>query len=98
MFEKCKLIDTIEALRNEVVHNGSWELNPKVFLVFKEGEIVERFFLFPDIEQGHLATVKNRRHFFSSNNKVNNILPKIHMEFMNRVINTAKYFNKLYVE
>lgn len=94
IFEKCLLIDTIEALRNEVVHNGSWELSPKVFVVFKDGKIVERYMLFPDIEQGHLATVKNRRHFFGLNNKVNIILPKIHMEFMFRVLETAKQINK----
>lgn len=93
VFEQCPLIEIIEALRNEVVHNGSWELNPRLFVVFKDAEIVERFMLFPDIEQGHLATVKNRRHFFSENNKVNDILPKMHIEFMSRVLNTAKHIN-----
>ncbi|MCO1602102.1 hypothetical protein [Desulfosporosinus nitroreducens] len=95
VFEKCDLISTIEALRNEVVHNGSWELNPKVFIVRNEGVDVERFMLFPDIEQGHLATVKNRRHFFGVGEKVNDILPKIHMAYMNRVLNTAKALNQL---
>ncbi|KUO76397.1 MAG: hypothetical protein APF77_06780 [Clostridia bacterium BRH_c25] len=95
VFEKCDLISTIEALRNEVVHNGSWELNPKVFVVLNEGLEVERFMLFPDIEQGHLATVKNRRHFFGKGEKVNVILPQIHMKYMNRVLNTAKMLNRL---
>ncbi|MDO0825414.1 hypothetical protein [Desulfosporosinus nitroreducens] len=95
VFEKCDLISTIEALRNKVVHNGSWELNPKVFIVRNEGVDVERFMLFPDIEQGHLATVKNRRHFFGVGEKVNDILPKIHMAYMNHVLNTSKALNQL---
>lgn len=95
VFEKCDLISTIEALRNEVVHNGSWELNPKVFIVRNDGLEVERFMLFPDIEQGHLSTVKNRRHFFGTGEKVNNILPKIHMAYMNRVLYTAKMLIQL---
>lgn len=94
IFEKCKLIETIEALRNEVVHNGSWEFNPKVFVRFDNGEIVERFMFFPDIVQGHLATVKNRRHFFGSNCKVNDVLPKIHMKYMSRILNTSKHLNE----
>ncbi|MGE4284277.1 MAG: hypothetical protein AB7G87_11225 [Clostridia bacterium] len=90
VFEKCDLISSIEALRNEVVHNGSWELNPKVFIVLKEGLVAERFMLFPDIEQGHLATVKNRKHFFGKGEKVNSILPQIHMKYLNLILNTAQ--------
>ena len=44
--------------------------------------------LFPDMDQGHLSTVKNRRHFFSSSNKINNILPRIHLDFKNRLLKT----------
>lgn len=93
VFEKCDLISTIESLRNEVVHNGSWELNPKVFIAFERGLIRERYMLFPDILQGHLATVKNRRHFFGDGTKVNEILPQIHTNYRLRILNTVKLFN-----
>ena len=93
VFEKCDLISTIESLRNEVVHNGSWELNPKVFIAFERGFIRERYMLFPDILQGHLATVKNRRHFFGDGTKVNEILPQIHTNYRLRILNTLKLFN-----
>lgn len=96
VFEECELIDTIESLRNEVVHNGSWELHPQLFVTYQEGEIVERYLLFPDIDQGHLACVKNRKHFFGSNNKVNERLWQIHSEFAKRVLATAEYINKKY--
>ncbi len=98
VFEKCDLISTIESLRNEVVHNGSWELNPKVFVAFEKGVITERYMLFPDIVQGHLATSKNRRHFFGDGIKVNEVLPRIHINYQQRILNTVKWFNSIAFE
>ena len=89
LFNKNETINLIETLRNEVVHNGSWELNPTLYMKFENYSIVERYMLFPDIEKGHLSTIKNRRHFFGSQLKVNDILPKIHIDFLNRVYYTA---------
>ena len=61
IFEDCIVIKQIEALRNEAVHDGTWEFAPKVFLRIEDSTIIERYMLFPDFEEGHLATVKNRR-------------------------------------
>lgn len=96
LFESCETISTIEALRNEVVHNGSWEQNPKVFLKVEDGQIKERFMLFPDIVQGHLCSSKNRKHFFSMETKVNEILPEIHSEFKRRLLRTIEIMNAKY--
>lgn len=93
IFEKCELINTIEAIRNEIVHNGTWELNPKIFIRFENGQVQERFMLFPDFKQGHLATVKSRKHFFSSGIKINDILYQIHSEFKRRVLTTVALIN-----
>ncbi|MEE0517732.1 MAG: hypothetical protein UC708_07610 [Anaerovoracaceae bacterium] len=93
IFEKCELISTIEAIRNEIVHNGTWELNPKIFIRFENEQVQERFMLFPDFTQGHLATVKSRKHFFSSGIKVNDILYQIHSEFKRRVLTTLALIN-----
>ena len=49
--------------------------------------------LFPDFENGRLATVKNRRHFFSTETKVNEMLVLIHDEFYTRLWNTLEYIN-----
>lgn len=95
IFEECEVIESIETLRNEVVHNGSWELNPKAFLVIKDNTIMERYMLFPDMVEGHLSTVKNRRHFFGLNRKVNDVLPNIHMDFMFRILKTAEIINHM---
>lgn len=64
LFEKCELISTVEVIRNEIVHNGTWKWRTKIFICYKEGIEKSRFLLFPDMSQGHLSTVKNRRHFF----------------------------------
>ena len=93
VFDNNDLIRKIESIRNEIVHNGTWELRPKVFIRTEKCAIVERFMLFPDFSQGHLATVKNRRHFFGSGIKVNEILPIIHQEYRTQILNTVKHLN-----
>lgn len=93
LFEPCDLIRTIESLRNESVHNGTWELNPKIFVHFKNNIVVERFMLFPDMFQGRLITVKGRKHFFNMGIKVNDVLPHFHIEFKNRLLNTIYLLN-----
>ena len=90
IFEDCIVIKQIEALRNEAVHNGTWEFAPKVFLRIEDSTIIERYMLFPDFEEGHLAAVKNRRHFFSSGTKVNDALIPIHEEFYRRLLTTLQ--------
>ena len=96
VFARSETIKKIEALRNEVVHNGSWEPNPKVFITFKEEVLIERFMLFPDFENGHLSTVKNRNHFFGKGTRVNDELPRIHIEFLTELLTTITYFTNKY--
>lgn len=96
IFEKCDFISNIEAIRNEIVHNGTWELNPKVFIRLENNVEAEIFMLFPDMDQGHLSTVKNRRHFLASNIKVNDILPQIHLEFKRRLLQTLSEIKQVY--
>ena len=93
VFEKDELISTIESLRNELVHNGAWELAPRVFLTYESGVVIERFVPMPDISNGHLERFKNRRHFFNEGIKVNDILPAIHTKYLQKVYNTVKILN-----
>ena len=86
----------IESIRNEVVHNGSWEQHPKVFLKLKNKSIIERYMLFPDLEGGILSNLKNRKHFFGKETRVNDVLPKTHMDFLKMLLNTVSYINKNY--
>lgn len=94
IFEDCEIIRQIESLRNEAVHNGAWEFRPRVFMIKEADRIVERYMIFPDFEEGRLATVKNRRHFFSEGTKVNDVLISIHNEFYQRLLSTLQYLNR----
>ncbi len=96
IFIRSDTTKMIEALRNEVVHNGSWEQNPKTFIVFKNNEIAEKFMLFPDFNDGILATVKGRNHFFGNGVKVNEILPEIHLNYLSEILSTVKFLNEKY--
>lgn len=93
LFEKCELVSMIESLRNELVHNGTWELNPKIFIRIEDAKVQERYMLFPDMSQGRLATVKGRKHFFYEEIKVNDVFPNFHIEFKNRLLNTILLLN-----
>lgn len=93
VFEDCSTVHVIEALRNEVVHNGSWELNPKIYFVISNSTVQERFMYFPDISQKSLDCFANRKHFFSQQIKVNQQLPILHMDFLQRVLKTVEWLN-----
>ena len=96
VFIRSNTVKLIESLRNEVVHNGSLEQNPKVFIVFENNEIIERFMLLPDYIDGNLSTVKNRKLLFSNGNKANKVLPELHFAYLKEILNTVKLLNEKY--
>ena len=87
-------VKTIETIRNECIHNGTWENFPKVFAVVENYKIIERYMLFPDCKKGRFCTVKNRRHFYSQGLKVNDVLIQIHDDFYKRLITTLNVISK----
>ena len=88
LFNKDEFIRTIESIRNEVIHNGSLEHTPKVYCILSKGITMARFMLFPDIEKGNFTRYINRYHFFHNDERVNDRLPEIHIEFLKRLILT----------
>ena len=91
LFVKDEFIAMIESIRNEIVHNGSWEAIPKVFVQLENNKPVGRFVYFPDMPNGRYARYKNRHHFFSEEKQVNQVLPEITMEFYKRLFITILY-------
>ena len=89
-------ICTLEAIRNEVIHNGSWESFPSVYIRTSQNEVKERFMLFPDFIDGHYEKFVNRNHFYSQGLKVNDELPKLHQKFMFYLINTISKMTEFY--
>ncbi len=93
LFEDTESIKIIESLRNEFVHNGSWESNPKIYYKMCDSVIKECYMLFPDMIDGRLESLKYRKHFFSKQTKVNDVLPIIHSEFKSKLLETIKLIN-----
>lgn len=91
IFEKSKNVSIIENLRNELVHNATWEMNSKVFVKVEAGKVIEKCIYMPDFsEEGYLITYKNRKRFFSDGVKLNEQLPNIYFEILHRILNTIE--------
>lgn len=93
IFEKDKTIKLILSLRNEIVHNASFENIPKVYQVFKDNQLIEKFILIPDSTNGILDSYKNRNRFFSSEVKLNEELPDLVTGFWKRMEATIDKIN-----
>lgn len=90
VFEKTDKIQLILSLRNDIIHNSSFENIPKVYQQFKNWEMIEKFILIPDTTNGHFDTFKNRNRFFNNDVKLNEILPDLIFEFWNKLMTTIK--------
>ncbi|MCW3111258.1 MAG: hypothetical protein JWQ09_5764 [Segetibacter sp.] len=93
VFEKSDKIQLILSLRNDIIHNSSFENIPKVYQQFKDGEMVEKYILIPDSTNGNFDTFKNRNRFFNNDIKLNEILPVLIFEFWNKLMATIKLVN-----
>jgi len=78
-------IKTIVNLRNELVHNASFENHPRVYIVIKEERVVEKFILLPDMEEGNIKSFRNRNRFFHDEVKLNEILPELIKDFWKKL-------------
>jgi hypothetical protein len=75
----------IISIRNEIVHNSSIDSIPKVFQVIDNKQLVEKFILLPDFQNGFIKTYKNRKRFFFDEIKLNEILPGLVIDFWQRL-------------
>lgn len=91
-------IGIIESLRNELVHNGSWELTQKIFIRIKNGEVLDRYICWPQSQEGHLTTIVNRKRFFSEERTANEILVQIHSEYLERLFITVSLMKTEYTK
>lgn len=76
-FKRTENIKLITNLRNEIIHNASFENIPKVYQVFDENNLIEKFILIPDYTHGVFDSFKNRKRFFNNDIKLNEILPNL---------------------
>ncbi|MBQ7891039.1 MAG: hypothetical protein IJ359_02675 [Erysipelotrichaceae bacterium] len=86
IFEKSRTISIFENLRNELIHNGTWEMFVKVFVEIEDGKVKQRYILIPDFtDEGTIVTFKNRKRFFSQDKKVNDELPLLFSNVLKRL-------------
>jgi hypothetical protein len=82
-------------LRNEIVHNASFENIPKVFQQFKDNKMIEKFIFLPDFdEDGIIKTFKSRKRFFGMDIKLNLILPELIFDLWKRQLETISILKK----
>lgn len=91
IFEKSQTMSIIVNLRNEIIHNATWEMNLKIYIGTNGEKIVERFILLPDFTaEGTLVTFKNRRLFFADEKKVNEELPILYFDILKKIHTTLE--------
>ena len=92
LFEKsARNIQIIQTLRNEIVHNASLQNIQKIYQVFNNDKLIEKFILIPDFDKnGNIKSFKNRKRFFDSDIKLNQILPDLLSDFWIREMKTIE--------
>ena len=89
IFETNKNIKLVNELRNELIHNSSWQSINKLYVHYKQNEIVEKYILIPDFDEcGTIIRSGNRNHFFSQENKINEMLPEMLEDILKRIHKT----------
>lgn len=88
LFDRTEDLNLILSLRNEIVHNASFENIPKVYQVFKEDVMIEKFIYIPDTTNGNFDTFKNRNRFFNNEVKLNEKLPGLVTDFWKKMEST----------
>lgn len=89
IFEKNRLVSIFKSLRNEIVHNATWEMNPKIFFRIEDSILKERCIYLPDFDfDGKLVSFVNRKRFFSEGKKVNEELPSLYLGILEKINNT----------
>lgn len=88
LFDRTDDLKLILSLRNEIVHNASFENIPKVYQVFKDNVMIEKFIYIPDTTNGNFDTFKNRKRFFNNEVKLNEKLPELVTDFWKKMETT----------
>lgn len=90
LFEACDEVAEVERIRNLLIHDGLLDGTPKAYEVIRKGVAVERFVLMPDAGGGQFEKFKNRRLFYSREDKINLRLVGLVRVFQLRQVETLK--------
>lgn len=91
IFEDNKNISIVANLRHELIHNATWEMNPKIFFSIRNNKLVDKCIYMPDFsKEGNLITYKNRKRFYAQGKKLNEELPEIYFDILKRILITIQ--------
>nr|WP_157720829.1 hypothetical protein [Pseudomonas sp. Z003-0.4C(8344-21)] len=90
LFESCKEVQEVESVRNLLIHDGLLDDVPKAYEVIRNGVTIERFVLMPDRTNGQFERFKNRRLFYSREDKISLRLASLVRGFQSREVETLK--------
>ena len=83
-------------MRNHIIHQGSLSIDTVIYQDKNQDRINDRFMLIPDMKDGAFENYNGRILFYSKENKINLILPKIFKETCDLILNTLKIISIKY--
>lgn len=96
IFEKNVNIQFLMNIRNDIIHNCGWEMNPKIFIKICNHKLVDKTVYMMDIdENGNIIKSQNRNRFYSQSRKLNLELDSIYFSILELILNTVKKINKI---
>lgn len=91
LFEQCAELVEVEAVRNHIIHDGLLDDMPKAYRVICNGVCIEKYILFPDLNnEGRFDSFINRNLFYGREDKINLRLPILVGNFQLRLIQTLQ--------
>ncbi len=94
IFKRSSVFKLIENLRNEIIHNGSLEMNSRVYVEIRDNKSFEKWILIPDTVGGSFERSKNRKHFFSEDIRINKTLPALTRKFIVNLVESLEDISK----
>lgn len=94
IYEKDSNINLLINIRHEIIHNGTFMHQNYLYFLFDENKkLYEKFIFLMDTENGNFCTVKNRKKFYSSDRKLNYILPSFYFGILEKIKQTVLFIN-----
>lgn len=97
IYDKNKAINMIINYRHEIIHNGSFEYQNKIFFEYKKKTLNEKYIYLIDYTDGNIDAVKNRKRFYSKQLKINYELPCIYFDVLKRIENTIQRLSRNFI-
>lgn len=79
-------------LRNNIIHDGTFMYQNRIYFSYKENKLVEKYILMMDHYNGIIDKVGNRNRFYNNDLKLNYYLPVFYIRIIERIYNTIRIF------